>query len=77
MNKNIINRDEDGIWHGELTWFYANGNISQIVNYHHGKLNGYGTWFAEDKSIDFKQYYTMNKKIYIENHWSKQIEIMI
>ena len=34
-------------------------------------------WFNEDNSIDFKQYWNMDKRIYDEDHWGNQIEINI
>ena len=75
---NIRNFDENGKIHGLQIDYYPNGNILAITNYHHGKPNGYQGWFKSDKSISYKEYYDMDKLIYVEGHrWSEQIEITI
>ena len=78
MNKNIINKDDNGNWHGKQIYHYSNGNIRWIGNYHHDKANGYRAWFKSDKTIRFKQCWNMNKWIYSEDHWANnKIEIKI
>ena len=78
MKKDIRNYDKNGKWHGLQITYYHNGNICEIVNYHHGNKHGYRAWFYKNKSIYFKQYRDMGKWIYNEDHWdNKQIQIKI
>ncbi len=77
MKDNIRNKDKNGEYHGEQIDYHSNGNIQWIRNYHHGKPNGYRTFFNQDKTISFKQYWNMNKWIYKESHWTNQIQIKI
>ena len=78
MNKDIRNYDENDNLHGVQIDYHSNGNICWIVNYHHGKRNGYIAWFYKDKTIEFKGYCNMDKLLYSDSHsWNNQIEIKI
>ena len=77
MNKNIINLDENGKYHGKQINYHSNGNIRWIGYYHHGKPNDYHASFYTDNRIDFKSYCNMGKWIYSEYHDDKQIKIRI
>ncbi len=77
MKQNIRNYDKDGKAHGKQIWYYSNGNIRWISNYHHGIYHGYQDSFNPDNSIRYKEYFNMGKWIYNENHWRKEIQIKI
>ncbi len=78
MNKDIINKDENGKYHGVQIDYHSNGNIKWIANFNRLDLNGYLVRFNPDNSINYKSYWNIDKCIYNENHaWSKQIEIRI
>ena len=78
MNKNVINKDDNGNLHGEQIRYWPNGNIFCIDNWYHGKAHGYEVSFNLDNSIAYKCYWNMGNRIYEEHHgWYKQIEITI
>ncbi len=77
MSKNIINLDKDGKLHGKQIAHYSNGDIRWIANYHHGKPHGYRAYFNKDNSNFNKTYWNMDKLIYSEDHWRKEIQIKI
>ncbi len=78
MKNNIINLDDNGNYHGKQIYYWSNGNIQWIENFHHDIWYGYQVGFNKDKSINYKDYYNMDKLIYSENHcYNNQIEIKI
>ena len=78
MKKDIENYNKQGNLHGVQIHYLLNGNIRWIRNYYHGLWHGYRVSFNLDNSIFNKQYWNMDKVLYIEDHeWSKQIQIKI
>jgi antitoxin component YwqK of YwqJK toxin-antitoxin module len=53
--------EKEPVYEGKVTWYYENGNISQIANYSKNVLNGNREIFYENGKIKNKRTYTNGK----------------